>query len=74
MSAAELPGWVIIKKKKSFFTGSCSSHYCCITDSSKTERAEQPLLNFAHGFGPALLRGLLGGLAAGGINLHVLLV
>lgn len=69
MSAAELPGWVIIKKKKkSFFTGSCCSHYCYITDCSKTERAEQPLLNFAHGFGRVLLRGLLGGLAAGGIN------
>lgn len=62
------PGWVIIKEKMTFFTVSCSSYYCYVTDYSKTEGVKQPLLNFAHGFGPALLRGLLRWLAAGAIN------
>lgn len=47
--AAELPGWVIIKEKMTFFTVSCSSYYCHITNYSKTEGVKQPLLNFAHG-------------------------
>lgn len=48
--AAELPGWVIIKEEMTFFTVSCSSYYCHITNYSKTEGVKQPLLNFAHGF------------------------